>query len=51
MLPPSSWLKNKLSKIPIRKQVLLATSLRAVMLLVLFFDPEYEGDIYLRNVG
>jgi hypothetical protein len=34
-----------------QSQALLATCFRADFLLGLFFDPEGEYDIFLRNVG
>jgi hypothetical protein len=45
MSPPSSGLKNKISKRP------AGYLLQADFLIGLFFDPEDESNIFLRNVG
>jgi hypothetical protein len=47
MQPPSSGQKNEPGKVPSVKR----EASRAGFSLGLFFDPEYEGDIFFRNVG
>jgi hypothetical protein len=39
------------SIVKIEEQALLATCFHAGSLLGLFFDPEYGGHMFLRNVG
>jgi hypothetical protein len=53
MSPPSSGSKNKPRKIPASKQVpsRAATYFDTGFLLVLFFDPEDGGDMFLQNVS
>jgi hypothetical protein len=49
--PPSSWSRNKASKIPQRESKCTPPAFTLVTFLDLFFDPEDEGDMFLRNVG
>jgi hypothetical protein len=47
----SSGLKNKPNKLGCALQALLATCFHAGFLLVLFFDPEDGGGMFLQNVS
>jgi hypothetical protein len=51
MLFPSSGSKNKTNKKPEQKPVSSRIFFRAGFLLGFFYNPEDEGDIFLRNVG